>query len=65
MSYILITGIVFAAVPLVLIEGFAFFILMNFVRDDDDAAGIFRFALMSLGFGTALIIIHFVVRALT
>ena len=60
MSYLLVTGIVFIVIPIILIQGFAFFILLNFVRDDSDANNMFRLALGMLGFGVVLTVAYFV-----
>ncbi len=64
MSYLLVTGIVFIVVPVVLIQGFAIFILVNFMRDDKDANSMFKLALGALFFGITLVVTHFVVRML-
>ena len=64
MSYLLVTGIVFTVVPFLLIQGFAFFILLNFVRDDKDANAIFTFAMIALFIGIGMIIGHFVINGI-
>ena len=60
MSYLLITGIIFIVVPILLIQGFMFFIFLNFVRDDNDANSLFKLCLLALVFGIVLVLAHFI-----
>ncbi len=59
MSYILLTGLVFAGVPIILIIGFAAFIFLSFTRDDPDAAAVVRLAYIVMFIGFVLIAAHF------
>lgn len=58
MSLLLLIGIVLAGVPALLIIGFASYIFIGFVTDDNDAKSIFILALIIMGIGVALILAH-------
>ncbi|MBU0613798.1 hypothetical protein KJ766_00740 [Patescibacteria group bacterium] len=62
MEFILITAIIFIIGPLIVIEGFAHWILLSFCRDDKMATTILNFALGWLGAGVILLIIYFVIK---
>lgn len=59
---LLLTGIVFTVVPLLIMIGFAIFIFVSFMRDDDDAGALLRLALIVMTFGLILIGVHFIIN---
>ncbi|MFH1631835.1 MAG: hypothetical protein ABIA47_02300 [bacterium] len=64
MSYLLLTGIVLLVVPLLIIIGFATFIFLAFVRDDDEATALFRIMLIVMLVGALLIGAHYAGQAI-
>ncbi len=64
MSFVLILGIIFMALPAVTMVVLSFIIFANFVRDDGDTAALFYFGLGMMGFGALLIAIHFIGNSL-
>lgn len=60
MSFILILGIIFAALPILTMLVLSIVIFVGFVRDDDDTASLFYFGLGMSGVGALLIAIHFI-----
>lgn len=58
MSFLLLTGLIFAGVPLLLIIGFCVFIFLQFTRDDNDAAAVARIAYIMIILGTVMIVAH-------
>lgn len=64
MSYLLITGIIFIAVPTLMIVGISLIITINFAKDDKDAKAILSFALMTILFGIVFVLSHFGAMAL-
>jgi len=60
MIALLLTGIVFTLVPLLLIEGFALFMLFHFTRDDDDAKAAVNVALVVLTVGIFCLIGYYI-----
>jgi len=65
MSYMLITGIVLTVIPVALIIGFASFIFMSFVKDDDDAAAVLKITFITMLIGLSLIAGHYVVQLIS
>lgn len=59
MLILLLTGIVFTAVPLLLIEGFALFMLFTFTRDDKDARAAVNIALIIFFVGIFCLVGYF------
>lgn len=64
MSYLLITGLVFIAVPVVVLFGLSLFIMINFLKDDRDAKSLFSFALGSILFGMVMVAAHYIGNAI-
>jgi len=58
MSMLLLVGIVLAAVPTLLIIGFASYIFFGFINDDKDARAVLNVALAVIGIGILLILGH-------
>ena len=64
MSFMLITGIILVAVPFILMLGFAAFIFVSFMRDDDDTTALLNIALVVMALGLILIGAHFLKQVL-
>ncbi|MDP2631171.1 MAG: hypothetical protein Q8P30_00180 [Candidatus Uhrbacteria bacterium] len=64
MSYLLLTGIVMFVVPLLVMIGFASFIFLSFIRDDDDASALLRIAFFIMIFGVVLIVAHYLIQSI-
>ena len=62
MSYVLVVGIILAALPILVIEVLAHVIFIGMLRDDDDMSKLFSFAIGLIMFGLILIAIHFGVK---
>ncbi len=60
----LITGIILVAVPFILMLGFAAFIFVSFMRDDDDTTALLNIALVVMALGLILIGAHFLKQVL-
>lgn len=60
MSYILIIGILFIALPIIVIEVLAHALLIGMLKDDSDTSNIFNFALGLVVFGIILVGVHFI-----
>jgi hypothetical protein len=55
-TLLLLTGIVLVAVPLIIMIGFAAFIFLSFMKDDDMTAGIVKVGFLIMAIGTVLIV---------
>jgi hypothetical protein len=64
MSFMLITGIILVAVPFILMLGFAAFIFVSFMKDDDDTTALLNIALIIMALGLILIGAHFLKQVL-
>ncbi len=60
----LITGIILVAVPFILMLGFAAFIFVSFMKDDDDTTALLNIALIIMALGLILIGAHFLKQVL-
>jgi hypothetical protein len=60
----LITGIILVAVPFILMIGFAAFIFVSFMKDDDDTTTLLNVALIVMALGLVLIGAHFLKQVL-
>ncbi len=58
MSMLLFVGIILAGVPALLIIGFAGYIFLGFINDDQDARAILNVVLAVMGIGILLILGH-------
>ncbi|PIX62561.1 hypothetical protein CO057_00785 [Candidatus Uhrbacteria bacterium CG_4_9_14_0_2_um_filter_41_50] len=59
MSILLLSGIVLTVVPLMILEGFALFMLFTFTRDDNDAKSAVNLALIVLAVGVLCLVGYF------
>ncbi len=59
MSYVLVIGIIFAALPIIVIEILAHVVFFGMLRDDEDMGKLLSFAIGLTLFGLVLIGIHF------
>jgi hypothetical protein len=62
MSYVLVIGIIFAALPIIVIEVLAHVVFFGMVRDDDDMGKLLSFAIGLTIFGILLIAVHYGVK---
>lgn len=63
MSYVLIIGILFVAVPIIVVEVLAHAFLIGMIRDDEDTAKLVNFVIGLIMFGLFLIVTHFVISS--
>ena len=62
MTYVLVIGLILAILPILVLEVLAHVVFINMLRDDDDSAKLFSFAVGVVFFGILLIGIHFGVK---
>jgi hypothetical protein len=62
MSYVLVIGIICAALPIIVIEVLAHVIFFGMLKDDDDMGKLLSFAIGLTLLGLVLIAIHFGVK---
>lgn len=62
MSYVLVIGLILAILPILVLEVLAHVVFISMLRDDDDSAKLFSFAIGVILLGLVLIGIHFGVK---